>query len=342
MADEIRWGNVLVKREISAKIRPALTPRRCEVCGKEYTPNRCTQRFCSIDCSNRFHIKRLKAYKGHNHVPMSQQRRICKVCGVEFTPTTGGQKCCSVECSAKNLRLLELARQKGTGGNKGSGRARGSDFGVGAIEKKCEYCGVIFTAFNVRTKFCSDECRYKKDQHEREERYKKAHPVRTCLECGKIFQPTHKDQVCCSQSCRELRQRKWSMGKNHYPTNGVKISEKTSEIVRAKLMEEVAEKNDSVFSYDKLLHMKPNDFRKALDGMNEEERKKFIAWCKNKYQIRIGSKTAFMGDKNNCSNQGFRAKIIDAINGGYLGYFASGSMKSREDRIRKEMAEDAE
>lgn len=337
-----RCGNTLIKRELSAKIRPVLTLRKCEACGKEYMPNRCTQRFCSKKCNDKFSMKRLHAYKRHAHIPLAKQRRACKVCGIEFTPVRANQKCCSIECSAKNLRMLELSRQKGTGGNKGSGRARGSTQGAGAIQTKCEYCGKEFTAFNVRTKFCSDECRYKRDQHKREEQFKRKYLAKECLECGKSFQPRYKDQVCCSEACQKLRRYKWAKGKAHYPTNGTKNSKGEALQSRNKLIAHVTGKNNAVVTYDKLLHLQPDDFRKALADMTAEERKKFITWGKTKYQIKMGAQQSMITQNKTYSPRGFRDKIIDAINGGYLGCFTGGNTKMREERIKKEQEKDSE
>lgn len=282
-----RCSNVLTKREKRAAERPPLTRRKCDACGKEFQPDRNTMRFCSQACRDASSLKRLHALKKDpKRIPLNQQRRICKQCGQEFTPSTSNQKCCSVECSAKNLHMLELNRQNGREG-RGGGRSRGV-YGNGTFEKKCEECGRFFVTSTSHTKFCSDECRYKRDQRVRERKFKENNPMRECAECGKWFQPTIRGQVTCSVECRKLRRKKFM---DSLPNRKHEESKLAVQRARDLLMAEKAAMlmaSDSI--YDKMLQMSPDELREAYEKLNATERKEFERYYVREHSLQTGGK----------------------------------------------------
>lgn len=281
-----KCGNILIKREKRASERPPLTPRKCDTCGKEFQPDRNTMRFCCQACRDASSLKRLQAFKkAPKGIPLNQQRRVCKQCGKEFTPTTSNQKCCSVECSAKNLHMLELKRQTGKEG-RGAARPRGVE-GIGTFEKRCEECGKLFVTSTNHAKFCSDECRYKRDQFAREREFQKNNPKRECAECGKRFQPTIKGQVTCSVECREKRNRKRLTNLQKCKRGESKIA---VERARDLLMAEKAAMmmtSDSV--YDKMMKMSPDELREAYGKLSATQQKEFERYYYKEYRLQKGS-----------------------------------------------------
>lgn len=280
-----RCGNVLTKREKRAAERPPLTRRKCDACGKEFQPDRNTMRFCSQACRDASSLKRLHALKKDpKRIPLNQQRRICKQCGQEFTPSTSNQKCCSVECSAKNLHMLELNRQNGREG-RGGGRSRGIE-GNGTFERRCEECGRSFVTSTSRTKFCSDECRYKRDQRVRERKFNENNPMRECAECGKWFQPTIRGQVTCSVECRKRRRKKFM---DSLPDRKRGESKLAAQRARDLLMaEKAAMMMASDSAYKNMLQMSPDELREAYGKLKESEKKEFERYYNKEHGIQKG------------------------------------------------------
>jgi hypothetical protein len=82
----------------------------CDFCGKRFAP-RPQQRFCSIDCNQKYHTaerrKALEAFrKPREPKPMTF---ACDECGKEFRPTPLLQNFCTVECRQAFHRRIEKA-----------------------------------------------------------------------------------------------------------------------------------------------------------------------------------------------------------------------------------------
>ena len=83
----------------------------CDCCGKRFAPQRPHQRFCSIDCNQKYQTaERRKAMaawrKAHEPKPMTF---ACDECGKEFRPTPLLQNFCSVECRQAFHRRIDEA-----------------------------------------------------------------------------------------------------------------------------------------------------------------------------------------------------------------------------------------
>lgn len=109
----------------------------CPTCGKPFKTYHKHQRFCSIDCYNKF----LKS---------TRITKICPVCKKEFVvrPCHSWRKFCSMKCygEAQRLRLTNHPEKK-----------------VERIPIKCKQCGKNFQVLPSRAKkrkFCSLECYY--------------------------------------------------------------------------------------------------------------------------------------------------------------------------------------
>lgn len=100
---------------------------KCIVCGKETT----NKVFCSQACRS----ANSKTYK-----------RICKFCKQEFETKVKTQQYCTRECYNTFVRLTR------------------------SVQVECHVCGKIFRTIASRanrTKYCSNECRLKRYQHEK-------------------------------------------------------------------------------------------------------------------------------------------------------------------------------
>jgi hypothetical protein len=90
----------------------------CDFCGKRLAPQRPHQRFCSIDCNQKYHTaerrKALEAWrKPREPKPMTF---ACDECGKEFRPTPLLQNFCTLECQqAFHSRINQAeAEDRGT------------------------------------------------------------------------------------------------------------------------------------------------------------------------------------------------------------------------------------
>lgn len=75
----------------------------CEWCGKEFIPNRDSQRFCSNACSGTYNSKHRQP-KG----PLKE----CIICGEKFSPYHGRQVTCGKkECAKKHISNLKKKKK---------------------------------------------------------------------------------------------------------------------------------------------------------------------------------------------------------------------------------------
>ena len=97
----------------------------CDECGKKCSTQYPNQRFCSEDCSQKYHnFERAKPSHLQN----------CKNCDTQFSTTLSKKKFCSDKCANEYRNSNELI-------------------------KNCETCNKEFTThWDVRIDFCSEEC----------------------------------------------------------------------------------------------------------------------------------------------------------------------------------------
>jgi len=166
----------------------------CQNCGKEFVPQRRTQKYCSRTCVNNgkkkgvvkkcvvcgkeFEIlpcdlkKRKGVYCSHkcsNSVKRNSVTKTCSYCGKEFVVTKArdNAKYCSRTC----VNLAQSKNQRG----KNNSRYKGK------VDVTCEYCGTKFKVIPVRAdtaRFCSRVCKRKSEQNKVEQH---------CKNCGKLF-----------------------------------------------------------------------------------------------------------------------------------------------------------
>jgi len=165
--------------------------RICEQCGKEFETKlsevkRGNGKFCSYNCANESHKKRVK--------------RICENCGKEFevTPSAikrGKGKFCSYNCSFESQKTQ--------------------------IKQICKQCGKEFKIIpsqieRGRGKFCSRKCfntaKIKKVE-------------RICLQCDKTFKVKRSNAkkgygVFCSKKCYGKWQSQYRAGENNQNWKG--------------------------------------------------------------------------------------------------------------------------
>jgi len=106
---------------------------------------------------------------------------ICSVCGKEFEreKKTGRKPTvCSEECRKKKAKENLNKRPK--------------------PNLFCEFCGEAFFGHTPKQRYCSVGCRGKAQRSLKG-------TVKTCVYCGKEFEPKDKHQICCSFKCGSLQ-----------------------------------------------------------------------------------------------------------------------------------------
>ena len=137
------------------------------MCGKEFSPNREWQTYCSQQCSSKY---RYKDYKEQQKVG----KRTCKVCDKEFSTNKKNQVFCSLQCRSKYYHKLHPTERR-----------------------TCKICGKEFSTRRKNQAYCSQECWY--NSHSQKEH--KHFVNRICKFCGKEFLPTTKHNIFCSVEC---------------------------------------------------------------------------------------------------------------------------------------------
>lgn len=78
---------------------------KCEKCGKDFSPTRKTQKFCSRSCYSRAKANRRYERDKEN----GKFKSTCPVCGKEFNGTRRNQFFCSVKCvGISNKKYLNI------------------------------------------------------------------------------------------------------------------------------------------------------------------------------------------------------------------------------------------
>lgn len=136
----------------------------CSYCGKEFTPRRKDQRYCSKSCRNMASRRRTKRRsktsknannlpgltkicvneKAHTSIPAKRKLAFCPTCGKEFYARREGQRYCSRSCAGKaKIAKAQKARRESLADTS----CRHYDNGACAWGiKSCDGC-----AYNFRT-----------------------------------------------------------------------------------------------------------------------------------------------------------------------------------------------
>jgi len=144
--------------------------RECITCRKEFMPNHGKQKFCSVNCKEKYYyVKKVT-------------KKSCITCGKIFMQTHGRQKFC-VEHRRINIPKLSET----------------------PVEKLCVFCGKPFTTSDYRLRYCSSACHtlaYEKQRQERPNREYVPYPYRkTCLFCKRRFKTKKHCQIFCKRTC---------------------------------------------------------------------------------------------------------------------------------------------
>jgi hypothetical protein len=131
-------GNKIIKNLIMEERK--YFPKKCVVCGKEFTPRKGKQLTCSRKCG----CKIRKRYQGEIKVK-------CSYCGKELLrPKKIVLKQKYFWCSKKCMAEIKKEQFKGENNPRWSG---------GKIEKKCVRCGKVFFEYKKNPqKYCSRKC----------------------------------------------------------------------------------------------------------------------------------------------------------------------------------------
>lgn len=127
---------------------------QCPICGKEFTPRRSDQKFCSARCRN---VAKSRRYnERHRERLRPPEVKTCPECGKEFVSKSRAHKFCCEDCQKKNYyknhtEHLEFARKKDTA-------KRAAKVKPPPPPRKCLRCGKEFVPAFVGDKFCSDDC----------------------------------------------------------------------------------------------------------------------------------------------------------------------------------------
>lgn len=110
----------------------------------------------------------------------------CAICGIPLPSYR--RRYCSDSCSEIGHRQLDRAREK---------RLKS------ASDTECEYCGQPLSVLQEKRgyRFCTVQCWAMSKATLKG-------TVRTCMICGKEFEPHYKEQLCCDKSCGNIRGRR--------------------------------------------------------------------------------------------------------------------------------------
>ena len=93
--------------------------KNCIVCGKEFTAQRTTKRYCSRSCENRYHAIRKKEIEAAAIQGVDLTVKKCLICESEFKPKdkNANQRTCCYKCMPEGIQLqrsgfLDLLRKK--------------------------------------------------------------------------------------------------------------------------------------------------------------------------------------------------------------------------------------
>lgn len=156
---------------------------KCPECGNEFVPKHEAQRLCSLACVRHAGTK---AYVKRHRI---RHECICRHCGQAFTPkATDRTTYCSRECAFAERRKISAERE---------------------VNEVCcvAYCRICGKATLGRNRYCSNECRRKKESQRARQLAESRHhaePTR-CAWCGETFTPQYGDKkrVYCSKGCCE-------------------------------------------------------------------------------------------------------------------------------------------
>jgi hypothetical protein len=194
--------------------------KQCIVCGIGFETPQSKAKYCSRKCS----------ISGRK--PIRLYDRTCSHCGKEFHPKIGGNKglYCSRECAfaAKAVRSQE----------KKAHEARAKEQ---ALIKVCRVCGITYTANNIASKICSDECKkdearqYYEDTKEvqlqrmRDNYIPVPHATKVCEVCGKLFSGHSRNKMCSIKCAKknirghDHKERALYFGVEYEPVNALKV-----------------------------------------------------------------------------------------------------------------------
>lgn len=153
----------------------------CDVCGKEFFPNKTRKYTCSKECSYK---RKLASYK----LLKSPLKKKCVSCGKEFITNKKRKITCSKTCSINH--------------KKDSHKKIKTPF-----LKICEFCGKEYYTNRSKQKFCSQKCRINKyNNHslvpkEKKEHLEKEIFSKVCVICKKVFETSKKRKITCSNEC---------------------------------------------------------------------------------------------------------------------------------------------
>ena len=85
---------------------------KCEICGADFVPYRCNQKYCSAKCRRKhFQLAKLAKRKIIKAKKPAEVKKLasskCHICGKLFYPSYRGQKYCSDSCRF-NPRAVRL------------------------------------------------------------------------------------------------------------------------------------------------------------------------------------------------------------------------------------------
>ena len=172
--------------------------KQCQNCGKNFKTISNKRKYCSRECLLKSRAinkcvvcgKSFRAYHRKDKYcskicafkAAKNYTKKCIVCGKEFNTVDKKSKYCSMDCYTDDLKRPPEAKN---------------------FEGVCVRCGKKIKLFHKKDKYCK-ECAARIGLVE----VKKIFEPRKCDVCGKIFQPTHYRNTCCSEKCK-AEKAKW-------------------------------------------------------------------------------------------------------------------------------------
>lgn len=146
--------------------------KNCALCGREFEATANAQKYCSDECRQEGFRESARRYYMYHHGAKFQTKK-CPICGRKFKGYRNDKYCGHVCADEARLRYARnyyrnyyknhYREQK-----ENEIKIQNESINIRQYIKTCIHCGREFIAKNHRVGFCSEECRKKEKERQRE------------------------------------------------------------------------------------------------------------------------------------------------------------------------------
>ena len=192
------------------------------------------------------------------------------------------------------------------------------------VTKLCK-CGKEFVTYNDKQKFCSKECLNQFDRH---------YYCRLKRRNGEDFSygvDIKQHEMLKQKIVLPVRPESKRIDTCKISDECLFSTEPLGGATVEEMMLLVAKKNENFdLAFDRMLKLPYDKLRIEFEKLSNSDKKAYLAFCKSKYQIKASRMIVSRTQNNDSGNKNFRQRVMDAVKGGYLGYFSSSTISKRE------------